>query len=191
MPATTEFPAHPFWDFALPLHETKGVGEACIALQDRLGVDVNCLLLCCWLGASGRGRLGDAGARKMIDVVRAWSKDVVQVLRGVRRFMRPGVPPVDKTLSDSLRRRILEVEIDCERAEIVTLGQSLDAPPRDGLPADARAGDAVANLGAYLGALGVKPEAEDCAGLAVILGAAVPGLPEGRAAALCRALAAP
>lgn len=188
--STTEFPAHPFWDFALPIHEAKGVGEACIGLQDRHGVDVNCILFCCWVAQSGRGRLGADGAAKMIEVTRAWNHDVVQALRAVRRLMRPGVPPVDKAVSDSLRRRLLEVEIDCERAEIVTLGQAVDLPATEGAADEARAGDAVANLAAYFAALGVKPGAEDATAAATLLGAVFPDVPAERTAALVGSLAA-
>jgi uncharacterized protein (TIGR02444 family) len=186
--ANTEFPAHPFWDFALPIHEAKGVGEACIGLQDRHGVDVNCVLFCCWVAQSGRGRLGADGAVKMIEATRAWNRDVVQALRAVRRLMRPGVPPVDKGLSDSLRRRLLEVEIDCERAEIVTLGQAVQLEATGGASAEACAGDAVANLAAYFAALGVKPGAEDSTAAATLLGAVFPDLPAERIAALVRGL---
>ncbi len=182
--ASTEFPNHPFWDFALPVHEAKGVGDAVIGLQDRHGIDVNCLLFCCWVAQSGRGRLRADGATKVIEATRAWNRDVVQALRGVRRLMRPGVPPVDKGLSDSLRRRLLEVEIDCERAEIVTLGQAVELEAHEGASAEARAGDAVANLAAYFAALGVKPVADDATAAATLLGAVFPEVPAERIAAL-------
>ena len=49
-----------FWAFSLEFYARPGVAEACLALQDRHGLDVNILLLCCWLGWSGRGRLSPA-----------------------------------------------------------------------------------------------------------------------------------
>ncbi len=182
--ATTEFPAHPFWDFALPVHEAKGVGDAVIGLQDRHGLDVNCLLFCCWVAQSGRGKLGAAGATRMIEAARAWNRDVVQALRAVRRLMRPGVPPIDKGISDSLRRRLLEVEIDCERAEIVTLGQAVDLPARAGASGEAKAGDAVANLTDYFAALGVKPGPDDATACATLLGAVFADVPAEKLAQL-------
>ena len=184
----TEFPSHPFWDFALPLHETKGVGEAVIAMQDRHGVNVNCLLLSCWIGASGRGRLGEEGVKQAIEAARIWNKEVVQALRGVRRVMRPGIPPIDKALSDGLRRRILEVEIDCERAEIVMLGQALDRAAKEGLHADALAEDVAANLKDYFRALGAKPDSDDLAYIESLISAAVPGSAKTKGEALAKAL---
>ena len=54
-----EFPDHPFWDFSLRVYGSEGVPEACLVLQERHGIDVNVLLYCFWLGASGRGTLDD------------------------------------------------------------------------------------------------------------------------------------
>jgi uncharacterized protein (TIGR02444 family) len=184
----TEFPSHPFWDFALPLHETKGVGEAVIAMQDRHGVNVNVLLLSCWVGATGRGRLGDEGVRKAIVAADKWNREVVQQLRAVRRVMRPGIPPIDKAVSDGLRRRILEVEIDCERAEIVMLGQALDRAAKEGLPAEARAEDVAANLRDYFKALGKNPDTDDLAYMESLITAAVPDIARSKGEAIAKAL---
>ena len=184
----TELPSHPFWDFALPLHETKGVGEAVIALQDRHGVNVNCMLLSCWVGATGRGRLGEEGVKQAIEAARVWNKDVVQALRNVRRVMRPGIPPIDKAISDSLRRRILEIEIDCERAEIVMLGQLLDRAIDAASSPESRAEDVAANLRDYFATLGVKPETDDFAYVQSLISAAVPGIARSKGEALAKAM---
>ena len=48
------FPASEFWDFTIAHYGREGLSPAVIALQDRLGVDVNMLLLCCWAGSTGR-----------------------------------------------------------------------------------------------------------------------------------------
>ena len=50
----SDFLPHPFWNFSLELYAGDGVAEACLDLQERRGCDVNILLFCCWLGASGR-----------------------------------------------------------------------------------------------------------------------------------------
>ena len=53
----SDFLPHPFWNFSLELYAGEGVAEACLDLQERRGCDVNILLFCCWLGASGRPTL--------------------------------------------------------------------------------------------------------------------------------------
>ena len=49
----------PFWDYSLALYGRPGVEACCLRLQDRLGVDVNLLLLCCWLAARGHDTIGE------------------------------------------------------------------------------------------------------------------------------------
>jgi uncharacterized protein (TIGR02444 family) len=183
-----EFPTHPFWDYALPLHESKGVGEAVIAMQDRHGVNVNVVLLSCWVGASGRGRLGEEGVRKAIEAAEVWNRDVVQQLRQVRRVMRPGIPPIDKSVSDALRRRILEVEIDCERAEIVMLGQAFDRAAQEGVSSRERAEDVAANLRDYFRVLGIKPDTDDFGYVHALIGAAVPDIAQHEGEALAKSM---
>ena len=41
------------WRFSLTVYGRAGVPAACLALQDEGGRDVNLLLYCCWVGASG------------------------------------------------------------------------------------------------------------------------------------------
>ena len=54
------FENHPFWDFSLRVYGSDGVPAACIALQERRGIDVNLLLFSAWIGESGRGVLAES-----------------------------------------------------------------------------------------------------------------------------------
>ena len=64
---SVSFPEHPFWDFSLSVYSTEGVPAACLVLQDHHQVDVNVILFCCWLGASGRG------ARRSLISIFGWT----------------------------------------------------------------------------------------------------------------------
>ena len=44
----------PFWRFSLHFYRQPGVSDACIALQDGCGVDVNLLLFLLWLADEGQ-----------------------------------------------------------------------------------------------------------------------------------------
>ncbi|HEY9550471.1 MAG TPA: TIGR02444 family protein, partial [Kiloniellaceae bacterium] len=44
----------PFWQFSGAVYARRGVAEACLALQQRHGLDVNLLLFCAWAGSNGR-----------------------------------------------------------------------------------------------------------------------------------------
>ena len=50
----------PFWRFSLATYRKPGVADACLALQDGCGVDVNVLLFVTWLGTQGRRLDADA-----------------------------------------------------------------------------------------------------------------------------------
>jgi hypothetical protein len=126
--------------------------------------------------------------RQAIEAAQVWNRDVVQQLRNVRRVMRPGIPPIDKAVSDNLRRRILEVEIDCERAEIVMLGAALDRAVKEGLKADELAEDVAANLKDYFKALGKTPDEDDLAYMEALITAAVPDIAKTKGEALAKAL---
>jgi len=80
----------PFWDFSLAVYNRPGVAEACLALQDRRGLDVNLLLACCWAGAAGR-RLEAQDISGLRGAVDEWQREVVAPLRAVRRRLNgPG-----------------------------------------------------------------------------------------------------
>ena len=71
----SDFLPHPFWNFSLEIYAAEGVSEACLDLQERRGCDVNILLFCCWLGASGRPTL-------TADRLRAKFSDIAAIIAG-------------------------------------------------------------------------------------------------------------
>ncbi len=46
-------PGSGFESYAAALYGRPGVAEACLELQERVGADVNLVLLACWLAARG------------------------------------------------------------------------------------------------------------------------------------------
>ena len=125
-----EFPEHPFWDFSLGVYMSEGVGPACLELQDAHELDVNVLLFCMWLGASGRGTLDAAEMTTALEAVEAWHHDVVRGLRAVRVRMKGGMPPAPDKLSESIRQRIQKAEIDCEHTYRTADASRDDRPGR-------------------------------------------------------------
>jgi uncharacterized protein (TIGR02444 family) len=78
----------PFWTFSLGFYGRPGVSDACIALQDRHGSDVNLLLYACWIGLSGRGRLEALDLARAAAVNAPWRNAVIEKLRSARRALR-------------------------------------------------------------------------------------------------------
>ena len=177
----SDFLPHPFWNFSLEIYNGEGVAEACLDLQDRRGCDVNILLFCCWLGASGRPTLTADRLRTILKASDAWQAGIVQPLRRVRRLLkdRPwsemGPEALPETL-DAVRRRVADAELAAEHAEQIKLA-SLHSPPADrDRPVEKRLRAAVGNLGVYAVCLGVVPDAKDRAAVAALMAATFPSL---------------
>jgi uncharacterized protein (TIGR02444 family) len=122
-----------FWSFSLQVYGKPGVAEACIALQDGLGLDVNLLLYCCWHGRARR-QLDEAGLVRAMAAVEGWQREVVQPLRAVRRRLKSGVPPITARECQALRRKVNDLEIESERIAQTAL-EALPPPPTGRRPA--------------------------------------------------------
>lgn len=141
-----------FWRFSLRVYRAPGVEQACLALQDRCGADVNLMLLCGWLGQGGK-TLTRRHLRQAMGLVAPWQGAVIAPLRGARRAIKqqppPGIEPARVLL---LRRRIGALERELEAIE-----QKLLIDLASGWPALARPMPArqamVASLDRYLGLL--------------------------------------
>jgi uncharacterized protein (TIGR02444 family) len=117
-----------FWNFSLRLYARPGVAAACIELQDRHGKDVIIALYCCWLGASGRGRLDAAGLAAAEATARPWRSAVVEKLRRTRHALK-GVAG-----AEPLYARMKQIELDAERIAFQRLAPL--APEPDGQAAE-------------------------------------------------------
>ncbi|MCG8355636.1 MAG: TIGR02444 family protein [Kiloniellales bacterium] len=170
-----------FWDYSLALYGQPGVAEACLALQDRLDLDVNLLLFCCWAGQRGRS-LTSAEIAGLRAASRDWQVHVVRPLRQVRRWLKNR----DLGLGDApeiLRREIKAQELEAERLEQDHLGQTL--PVGAAAPSPPAAVD---NLALYLAQQGVEAAAEDEGYLMILLRGAFPHSTAGEMDALARRL---
>lgn len=160
---------NPLWEFSWWLYHQPGVGDACLALQDRRGLDVNLLLACVWAGRQGRA-LSEADIAGLIDAAGDWQRQVVKPLRSTRRWLKhqTAAPPEP---AEALRQEVKAQEIEAERLEQAILYSVLGG---QGAPVDAEA-PAVAgadNLRRLLARLNADPDPDDRAHLVHILHAA-------------------
>jgi len=186
-----DFPPHPFWDFSVALYGKPGVAPACLALQERHGVDVNALMFCLWLAASGRGPVPREELDAAFGAVASWHAQVVRTLRPLRQRLKFGFDPVDAALVQGLRARIQKIEIDAEHVEQMTLAASPAAglPEHPDIGAEAAAAHAAEHVAGYFARLGVKTDSADADQLCIVLAAAFALPPEALRAHLERAIA--
>lgn len=136
-------PADAFWQFSLTVYARPGVAEACLGLQDRLGLDVNLLLFCCWAGRRGRA-LSEADVRSLRAAVGPWHDEVVRPLRRARRWLK-GREALASGAAGDLRADIKAQELEAERIEQTLLAETVPCAEGAADPAAA-----AGNLLAYL-----------------------------------------
>jgi uncharacterized protein (TIGR02444 family) len=106
----------PFWRFSLQFYRQPGVAEACIALQEGSGVDVNLLLFLLWHAAQGR-RLSAPQVRELDRSIGPWRDMTVIPLRTLRRALKSPPGLVQGAAAEAFRTRIKAVELEAERLQ--------------------------------------------------------------------------
>ena len=106
----------PFWRFSLGFYRRPGVAEACIALQEESGVDVNLLLFLLWHAAQKR-QLAVAEIAALEQKIGAWREAAVIPLRAIRRALKTPPALVDAGTAEAFRNRIKAVELEAERLQ--------------------------------------------------------------------------
>ena len=125
-----DWPANPFWDYALELYRRDRVEAACLELQQRHGLDVNGVLFCCWLARRGIA-LDEAVLGRIAAATEPWQEDFVRPLRALRDRLKAALAEPEQgsitarwpELAAALRRRVLALEIDGERLEQLVLAE--------------------------------------------------------------------
>jgi len=170
MPTAPQTIDPPFWRFSLDLYGRDGVASACLDLQDRAGLDVNLLLFAVWLGEEGRPAREPSAWRAWQAAIAPWLKAGIQPLRTLRRSLKEPVAGVTDEHREHVRRLVSASELAAERVAQSILSDL--APPPNGDLAEAGADAAIANLSAYLIAVGRRLDAADRQALNTLLQAA-------------------
>jgi uncharacterized protein (TIGR02444 family) len=110
----------PLWDFSLAVYGGDGVENECLALQERLQLDVNLLLFVAFAGAVEGMRLEMQDIAAANTVVAGWHRDIVRSLRHARRALKPASNDTGSPLceaSSTLRSQVKISELQAERIE--------------------------------------------------------------------------
>lgn len=102
--------SNPFWEFSLAHYTRDEVPEACLALQDEFGLDVNLLLYAAWLAGMDQC-LTVEHLKGMEAIIAPWRTRVVQPLRALRRQWR-NYPD-----ASGIRNEIKKLELGSERQQ--------------------------------------------------------------------------
>ncbi|WP_256378992.1 TIGR02444 family protein [Beijerinckia sp. L45] len=113
-----------FWTFSMHFYALPGVAAACVALQDKGGVDVNLLLFAVWSGMTGCAFRADQ-ITAADDACRSWRDGVIIPLRTARRTLKMAGRRHNPAAAAQLRTRIGEAEIEAERLQQLMLAASV------------------------------------------------------------------
>ena len=106
----------PFWRFSLTFYRQAGVSNACIALQDGCGIDVNLLLFLFWLASDDR-QLSTEDVELLDDNVRDWRNLTIVPIRDARRKLKGAATLVAPAKQEAFRTKVKAIELDAERLQ--------------------------------------------------------------------------
>jgi uncharacterized protein (TIGR02444 family) len=155
---------NPLWDFVNWAYAEPGVEKACLALQNRMGADVNMILFCIWLAYRGTGTAHLAKfLAAALKLSREWQRNLVEPLRSTRENLKDiieasALTGSSRTAAAALRERIKQCELDMEQLQTLTFYALVaDGAEEDAArsPAEQK-DDALNNLTVYFAATGIK-----------------------------------
>jgi uncharacterized protein (TIGR02444 family) len=165
----TPVEGNPLWEFTLSIYRRDGVSQACIGLQDRLGLDVNFLLLAVYAGTRGFP-LEIRQWEQLETLAKPWRENVIHPLRRVRRWLKEQhALPVHYV--DLIRRAVLTQEIESEGMQQRLMWATSPVP--SGEPSVPRA---ARNLAAYCAFAKVTAKSGDLDALSTLLLQAFPAV---------------
>jgi uncharacterized protein (TIGR02444 family) len=136
-----------FWRFSLRFYRQPAVADACIALQEQAGVDVNLLLFLLW-HATYKRALSASEVAELEERIGAWRDATVIPLRTVRRALKTPPALVPPAAAELFRTKIKAVELEAERLQQEAMYQ-LARPSQLGHEAASPEDAARANVAAY------------------------------------------
>lgn len=144
----------PFWRFSLRFYARPHIAEACLALQDNSGADVNILLFVLYL-AHNRKQLSAAEIARLDSAVAQWREAVVRPLRTLRRGLKSGIEFIPGPVSETFRSQIKRLELESEQIEQHRLEEFA---PSIGKQTASRVDAAECNVGLYCAKLSNPPK---------------------------------
>jgi uncharacterized protein (TIGR02444 family) len=116
-----------FWRFSLAVYKPAEVAAECLALQEAIGLDVNLLLFCAWLGTRAIV-LSRSDIEAASRIVAGWHNSVVRPLRGVRRHIKTQYGDAFENLRSRVKDNELQAE-QTEQAMLFSYAQGIQTSP--------------------------------------------------------------
>jgi uncharacterized protein (TIGR02444 family) len=115
---------NPCWDFIVELYAKPGISQACLELQDRLGIDVSFLLTILFYARHHNVDLSVEEIASLDRSISAWRDEVIIPLRQLRRRVKAS--NLLHSPNEAFYQRIKEDELLAEQIEIGNVAQQLE-----------------------------------------------------------------
>ena len=122
----------PHWQFALAIYSQPGVADACLMLQDRLGLDIDILLFATYATTECSMTVTARDIQAMDAAVQAWRMETVIPLRALRRRLKQRFGPLESDYAEKLRSKVKQTELLAEQIELAMLARWLEQRSGDG-----------------------------------------------------------
>ena len=117
------------WAFALAIYARPGVADACLTLQNEVGVDVMLLMMATFATVKRRTLLTADEIGALDQACGPWREQIVKKLRTIRTELKTGPRPAPSEATEPFRSRIKTLELEAERLENQLLAECLPARP--------------------------------------------------------------
>ncbi len=104
-----------FWHYALQLYKQPGVSKQCLILQDKYGLNINLVLLCCFLGSTKTTIKKTLPALSNDPLLQQWQSQSTEAIRSVRRRVKDTFEGVAG--QPNFYQQLLAVELSAEKIE--------------------------------------------------------------------------
>ncbi len=117
----------PLWAFSLVVYGGDGVADECLALQERLNLDVNLLLLAAFAAAREGLQFAVRDIAEANAAIVNWHEGIVRPLRHARRTLKPAAESSGglREPSMALRAPVQSADLAAEKLEQAMLWQWL------------------------------------------------------------------
>jgi len=116
MTKTTDISQHEFCKFATELYEQPKAKEILRDMQQRLGLNPNLIMFCCWVANNGQKQISKNEMHHIITVILPWHEYIVLNLRKTRKKLSTNNLFLDK---------LIEIETKANNSEQIMLTEML------------------------------------------------------------------
>ncbi|KPJ67405.1 MAG: hypothetical protein AMJ43_03865 [Coxiella sp. DG_40] len=117
-------PEHPFCTFVKQVALQNHIKNILLNLQQRLKLNINILLFCCWVAQTGRKQFNKKDIQNISTAITPWHEQIVLTLKKLRKYLQQNTKPISHKISNI----ILEKEIIADQIEQLLLVDTIMRP---------------------------------------------------------------